>query len=45
MKAIFKDPLKESKIIEVENSVAGIQKVIGGYFEAITGLSPIETEE
>lgn len=36
MKAIFKDPLKESKIIDVENSVAGIQKVIGGYFEAIT---------
>lgn len=36
MKAIFKDPLKDSKIIDVENSVAGIQKVIGGYFEAIT---------
>lgn len=36
MKAVYKEPGKAARIVEIENSLQALQKAVGGYIEAIT---------
>ena len=36
IKALVKDPGKEPEIVEVENTLEGLQGLVGGYIEVVT---------
>ncbi len=38
IKALVKDPGKEPEIVEVENSLEGLQELVGGFIEVVTKI-------
>lgn len=36
MKAVYKEPGKAARIVEIEDSLRALQKAVGGYIEAVT---------
>lgn len=39
MKAVYKEPGKAARIVEIENSLQALQKAVGGYIETVTAFS------
>ena len=39
MKAVYKEPGKAARIVEIENSLQALQKAVGGYIETVTLFS------
>lgn len=36
MKAVLKKPRKNAEVVDIENTLQGIRKAVGGYFQAVT---------
>ena len=36
MKAVYKEPGKAARIVEIENSLQALQKAVGSYIETVT---------
>lgn len=39
MKAVYKEPGKAARVVEIENSLQALQKAVGGYIETVTVFS------
>ena len=39
MKAVYKEPGKAARIVEIENSLQALQKAVGSYIETVTLFS------
>lgn len=39
MKAVYKEPGKAARIVEIENSLQALQEAVGGYIETVTAFS------